>query len=740
MLVNPTTIHLFLALWALLLAVPPSLCAQEDATGKLRQQLQAEKTDTGRVLLLNELGWELMFDHPDSARALLNQSLTLAKKVGYLKGQGDNNSYRGTLENIHGNADTAATYYQEALRIREDLNDQAGVAATYNNLGNVYQGLGDNDEALVYYLRSLRIMESLGDSVRVKRLYYNISIAHVDLGNYPEALDYVLNNLLRCEVANDSVGMANAFNVMGIVKLELGRNAEAAEAYDQALSLHRQLGNTREEISVLNNIGTLIEAVSSDLADGKDYEGALQKAEEALEYYLQVLDFRLQQDDQNGISAVYNNIAMNYKNKGSYLRSLNRTEEASQSWEKALEYLERSRSIREKMGDQKGLVETYNGLTDVYRRQGKYYTSLEYAEKCLKLAIETNDQKFITNALKDLARGYYSTGRYQLAYEYRVQYDSSRFARINEKQVKSNERREVYYSDQKKQYEIERQQQEILLRDAQLKEAALTQLLLIGGTAALGLLILLLYNGYRIKTRSNKNLEEKNRIIELERERSDSLLLNILPASTAEELKTHGKSAARRYDSVSVLFTDFKSFTTVAENLSPEALVNMLDECFSAFDEITARHGVEKIKTIGDAYMCASGLPTPCNDHAERLVNAALDIQAFMINHAEKQRAAGLPVFETRIGIHSGPVVAGIVGNKKFAYDIWGDTVNLAARMEASGEAGKVNISEATYELVRHAFACTPRGKVKAKNKGEQEMYFVESSHHGATSGNYVHS
>jgi adenylate cyclase len=720
--------------------MPWNLGAQTEEIEKLLKQLQTEKTDTGRVLLLNELGWELMFDNPDSARSLLSQALVLASSVNYLKGQGDSNSYRGTLENIHGNALVAAGFYEEALRIRELLNDRAGVAATYNNLGNLYQNQGDNDNALVYYLRSLRIVEALEDSSRVKRLYYNISIAHEDLGNYPEALDYVLNYLLLCELSKDSAGMANAFNVMGNIKLELNRFEETEEAYERALKIYRSLGNKREEASVLNNIGIVRGAVASSLANENRLEEAILKTEEALAYYLQVLEFRTQQDDQSGLATVFNNIGIIYKEQGSYLRDLKRQQEAEERWELALNYLERSRSLREILGDQKGMVEVYNGLTDVYRRQGKLLLSLEYAEKCLALAREINDQKFITNALKDMARGYYQTGRYKLAYEYRAEYDQHRYARINEKQVKSNERREVYYSDQKKQYEIERQQQEILLRDAQLKEAALTQLLLIGGTAALGLLILLLYNGYRIKTRSNKNLEEKNRIIEKERERSESLLLNILPASTAEELKVNGKSEARRYDSVSVLFTDFKSFTQIAEQLSPEELVQMLDECFRAFDEITARHGVEKIKTIGDAYMCASGLPTPCPDHAERLVAAALDMQAFMETHAENKRAKGLPAFETRIGIHSGPVVAGIVGSKKFAYDIWGDTVNLAARMEASGEPGKVNISETTHELVKHAFTCTPRGKVKAKNKGEQEMYFVESSHHEAPSGHLVYS
>ena len=176
-----------------------------------------------------------------------------------------------------------------------------------------------------------------------------------------------------------------------------------------------------------------------------------------------------------------------------------------------------------------------------------------------------------------------------------------------------------------------------------------------------------------------------------------------------------------------MLFTDFKDFTSVSEKVSAELLVSEIDACFKGFDAILERLRIEKIKTVGDAYMCASGLPSLNYTHAADMVAAALEIRAFMIARKAEKESRGEVAFEQRIGIHTGPVVAGIVGSKKFSYDIWGDTVNLAARMEQSGEAGKINISGSTYEPLKNepGLSFTPRGKVQAKGKGELEMYFV---------------
>jgi predicted ATPase/class 3 adenylate cyclase len=247
-------------------------------------------------------------------------------------------------------------------------------------------------------------------------------------------------------------------------------------------------------------------------------------------------------------------------------------------------------------------------------------------------------------------------------------------------------------------------------------EGRLQVLQLLSGQIAVSIYNALLYEQLEQK------VEERTAELALEKKKSDDLLYNILPFETAQELKKFGKAEAKQFKSVTVLFTDFVSFTSTAEKLSPAELVVEIDECFQAFDNIAEKHGIEKIKTIGDCYMAAGGIPVPNNTHAENIVAAAIEFVEF-INHRNKQ-GARVPL-ELRIGISSGSVVAGVVGHKKFQYDIWGDTVNTAARMEQNSQPGKINISESTYQLIKDKYTCENRGEIYAKGKGNVNMYFV---------------
>lgn len=223
----------------------------------------------------------------------------------------------------------------------------------------------------------------------------------------------------------------------------------------------------------------------------------------------------------------------------------------------------------------------------------------------------------------------------------------------------------------------------------------------------------------------SKELEEKNQNLIIEQKKSDDLLKNILPDEVAQQLKNKGSVDAKPYRNVSVLFTDFQGFTNISEKLSPQDIIKELDIFFAKFDEIIGGHFIEKIKTIGDAYMCVGGLPLRNKSNPIDTVLAGLEMQEFVLQINQEKEAKGEEKWNLRVGIHTGKVVAGVVGKKKFAYDIWGDTVNTASRMESAGEVGKVNISGETFDKISEYFECEYRGKIKAKNKGDIDMYFV---------------
>ena len=211
-----------------------------------------------------------------------------------------------------------------------------------------------------------------------------------------------------------------------------------------------------------------------------------------------------------------------------------------------------------------------------------------------------------------------------------------------------------------------------------------------------------------------------------EKEKSETLLNNVLPKITADEIMNKGKAEKTKYNFVTVLFSDIQGFTKIAEEMNPEVLIDELDKFFFHFDSVVEKYDIEKIKTIGDAYMCAGGIPEKNRTNPVEVVLAALEMQQYMLKMKGTTDMEGIKFWDIRIGIHTGTVIAGVVGHKKMTYDIWGDTVNTASRMETSGEAGKINISGTTYEFVRDFFICEHRGKMPVKYKGELDMYFVE--------------
>ena len=366
------------------------------------------------------------------------------------------------------------------------------------------------------------------------------------------------------------------------------------------------------------------------------------------------------------------------------------------------------------------IVQSLMGLGEAYAKKGDNENAVINFKEAQAKALEITANHEIVDIYQGMAKAYAKSNNFDSAFKYQ-----SLFSDINDTlyNIETGKKLGVLQFDfdlQKKQTEINLLTKDKAFTDLQLKRQKLVKNASLIGLVLLFFIALLIFRNYRIKVKTNHKLDQQKAEIE-------QLVLNILPSEIANELKLNGQATPRNYESVSVMFTDFKDFTVHADKLAPQELVKELNTCFMAFDDIIEKYKLEKIKTIGDSYMCAGGIPTPDEKHAENIVNASLEVQQFIMQNNKRRLAQGLEPWDLRIGIHTGPVLAGVVGKKKYAYDIWGSTVNIASRMESNGVPGQVNISASVYELIKDSFTCSYRGKIYAKNVGEVDMYFVEN-------------
>lgn len=353
--------------------------------------------------------------------------------------------------------------------------------------------------------------------------------------------------------------------------------------------------------------------------------------------------------------------------------------------------------------------------------KGRYADAEMRLDSVDRLALKFNNLRMRVNVLSNRAFLAEYRKQFEKGYGYLREYITLQDSILNQDRVKAVTEMMEKYESEKKARQIEQLKVENLdatLRNERVKNARNSYLFIGAG-------ILLLAIGLY----SRLHYTHKAKVaIQKEKDISEGLLLNILPSSVADELKAKGYADAKLFDEATILFSDFKNFTEIAGTLGPDELVKELNVCFKAFDEIMEKNGLEKIKTIGDAYMAAGSLPETSISKAVHVIHAALDMQQFIETRKLERERDGLHGFEMRVGVNSGPVVAGIVGVKKFQYDLWGDTVNIASRMETNGEPGRVNISESTYQLVKSEseFRFSSRGMVYVKGKGDLAMYFAD--------------
>ena len=572
-------------------------------------------------------------------------------------------------------------------RLKLSYKDQENTKDKMKSLLRIVQDETNPDEKLVYSEILIKIASKAIEDKLPKSdsaLYY-LSTSYLQKANalqlqgeFHEALDTYFQCMEITEEEGDEdlsaallVSIADTYSMIG--------NSERAKYYyDESILLLRKLNDPLSLASALLNAG-------DEYYKNGMYDKALINFKESGDIFNE-LDYQ--------IGKAYNvgNIGMVYAKQG-------KDELAKINMNEAIALLEDNE-------DYYAISEFLNYMSDLYIEQNNYDLALEYAVRSLELATNYNLKDQISDANLQLSKLLERSGNPQKALDLYKDHIIYRDSIVNLENVQKMAN-----------YEVTQKESEVTI----LEEKRKNQRILFWSTV--GVLFLIGVLAYGLYKR-NKFVKAANKAIALEKQRSDNLLLNILPEETAQELKDNGKVEAKKYQAVTVLFSDFKGFTSYAENLSPEVLVETIDHYFSKFDLIMEKYGLEKIKTVGDAYMAASGLTNDDDSkYAKQMVLAAKEMNEF-VTKAKFDNITSA-TFDIRIGINTGPVVAGVVGTKKFAYDIWGDTVNIASRMESNSEAGRINISESTYQIVGDDFDCEYRGELAVKNRGQMKMYFV---------------
>jgi adenylate cyclase len=494
------------------------------------------------------------------------------------------------------------------------------------------------------------------------------------LGDMEEALDAYFKSGEAARKAKSLKGEGSVYGAIADIYSISNNHNNAMLYYNKAIATLRQFKDSIALASAISNAG-------DEFLNNKNYDSALIYFKESGLIFEKV-NYLMGKGYSKG------NIGMVYANIGA-------KELAEKNLNDAIQILS-------SLEDYYPICVYLISMSDIYQERGDHQTALNYVKRSLELAQKYGLKEQISDANLKLSELYEKAGNTGESLKY---YKSHIVFRDSVNNIRSVQK----MADLRTDYEVAQKQVEVdlLNQEKRNQHIIVLSLLIILGLASI--ILVTLYWFYRL--------------ISKEKKISESLLLNILPAETARELKRFGKVEAVKFDQVTVLFTDFVEFSKYAEFVEPEQLVRSIDFYFKGFDEITTKYGLEKIKTIGDSYMCACGLPTANHAHARNVVLAARE----MIDLVRKELHAAdtLSHFDIRIGIHTGPVVAGIVGIKKWQYDIWGDTVNIASRMESMSQHGRINLSETTYKEIDGEFQCEYRGEIEVKNRGSLKMYFL---------------
>lgn len=583
--------------------------------------------------------------------------------------------------------------FEQSVQLYKALDEQEAVGIGLTKMGNSYYFQGEYTKALSYFEKSISAFSSINNKKGISSAVNNIGAIYFYLGNYLKALSYYKRALAIHQKLEDKKNTAIAIQNIGGIYFKIGDYKSAMSFYNRAYAIIQKIDEPKQTSKILNNIGLVF-------MKQKDFKRAQQRLDLSLKIANEIKDSQMQIEALSSLGELY------------YFQK---------NLSKSLYYYRECLKIAETNSNMQYQSTSLIGIGNIHHLSGNFSRAITRCGSGLKIAEELSSLSAQKEACECLYKAHKGQGNADLALKYFEKslalHDSLQSEKTSESIMKmefQNQQLVDSLAQVKKNHLVNlRHTMEISEKEEQRNYIIVTLCFIVLISAGL-------WNRLQLVRRSRAALK-------IEKDNSERLLLNILPEEIAEELKTKGFVSAKNFSSVSILFTDFKSFTQTAEKLSPQELVGEINVCFKAFDQICEKYNIEKIKTIGDSYMAAGGIPRPYAESFKNIVSAGIEMQQFMMSRKREREQIGEPSFEMRLGIHAGPIIAGIVGLKKFQYDVWGDTVNTASRIESSGQVGKVNISESMYELVKNEalFSFEDRGMQEAKGKGEIKMYFV---------------
>lgn len=582
----------------------------------------------------------------------------------------------------------AIKWFHDLLELQQKRGDLHAISTTLNNIGLSYRGRGNNDKAIEYYERAVRIDEELNRGREIAVTLNNIAMIYRDWGKYDKAIEYFERSLLIRSNLSDQEGVSTVLNNIGLIYTDWKNYNQAILNFRESLRVERQIGNRDGIATRLNNLGQVYYFQNQN--------------DTALVYFQDALKIYLQTNNKEKIAMCNNNIGKVNVVQGKY--------------KEATTFLTSSLDIFNGLGKKREQATVLANLSDIYRILDQIPLALQLLDSSTHIALQMNFRKQLQQNYLYYSGIYSDQQNYRKSLEYFKMYSQVKDSIFTDEIIKQLSDFQIRYETEKKENEIQLLRKNEEIQNLDLKKQKIMRNSMLVVSVLLFTIAVIVYTGLQRKKRDNL-------LIAGAMAKSDKLLLNILPAGIANDLKEKGKTDPQLFRDVSVCFIDIVNFSKKAAILDPVVLIDELNQIYTGFDNIIENCTCERIKTIGDSYMAVAGLPESDPGHAHNIIRSCIEMLRFI----RKRNSESEHKWEVRIGVHSGEVIAGVVGVKKFIYDVFGDTINLAARLENSSEPMRINISDATYNLIKDEFEAEDRGEFEVKNMGRIRMYFVRA-------------